>query len=128
MSIFDRVNSENEKNDKQEQYFELHSSCPVCVVLGRTTPATKWTHADCGGTMLVSNLAHYKCDKCGRISHVMNWKYRCPSHGSGFGNEEEYSPCSATALVEALSTAMAITTKVGLEWMQDFITNLREFE
>jgi len=110
----------------------LHSSCPVCVVLGRTTPATKWIHADCGGTMLVSNLAHYKCDKCGLISHVMNWKYRCSSHAPGFGNEMEYSPCSATALVEdmdaVISIAMSIATEAGLEWMQDFITNLRESE
>ena len=128
MGLFDidSKNDNNEKNDQQEQYFELHSSCPVCVTLGRTTPATKWSHANCGGTMLVSNLANYKCDKCGQISHVMNWKYRCPSHGPGFGNEMEYSPCSAS--VEHLPYHPDLAIESDLEWMEDFITDLRKSE
>jgi len=112
----------------------LHSSCPVCVSLRRATPAAKWTHKDCGGKMLVSNLAHYKCDKCGQTSHVVNWKYRCPSHGPGFENEMEYSFMGhINRDIELIiqgninrDIEFIIQKRDGLKWMQDFITEYRK--
>ena len=87
-----------------------------------------WYHANCGGAMEIGSKANYHCSKCDFKSHVRNWRYKCPSHGPSFGNEEEFMPTSAPVLAQAIGQALELLGKAGLDFVQEFLIHLESNE
>ena len=91
-------------------YYRLYIPCPVCMGRGVATQASYWQHYDnnCNGPIYVGENAYYKCTKCGRSAHVLEWKYSCPTHSSN--SNDQFIGVGAT----------------GIAWLQSFLANLED--
>jgi|SRR6056297_192066 len=109
------------------EWYILQIGCPACVFEGRDAgPPSKWRHADCGGIMEVSDEAKLRCKKCGMESHIQNWRWGCPKHGS-LDREDYFRKTNSTALASHVSVAAAMTSRTGQKWLMRFLKNLGEW-
>lgn len=108
-------------------YYQLYMRCPVCWANDiDNRPCSLWKHYDdgCFGDIYVGNDAYYKCRKCGRSVHCLNWKYSCPEHSGSldfFMGESCQSIANPAGIVRSLPSMVETT---GIQWIQSFLTNM----
>lgn len=122
----------NQFQENGVTFIQVYASCPECFVEGKTTQCESWKHGDnnCFGDMYVGDNAFFKCEKCGRSSHVKNWKYLCPSHSNSIGtfmtDSNALSPTDCQGVCGAISTAGQLTLEAGVSWLEKFLENIDE--
>ena len=108
-------------------YYRLYFKCPVCFEQGKSTATSFWSHYDgvncCCGDIYVGDNAFYKCKRCGYLSHVKNWGYKCPSHSN---SAEELVVVGSAAIAGVISCASQMVTETGQLWLMQFMNNLGE--
>ena len=104
-------------------YYRLYFSCPVCRERGYHTSPTYWTHAEDGGDIYIGSNATYYCDRCKKVLHVRNWKYKCPTHSSAY---DEYVSLEfgVETLAETLGDSLMFVKIAGISWIREFLRNL----
>ena len=113
-------------------YFRLFICCPVCLEQGSQMMQSYWKHLDnnCNGDIYVGDNAYCKCLKCGRTSHVRNWKYLCPSHTNSidtFMTDSDALVCADSEyVVMAVSMSGQMAQETGVQWLQRFFRNMGE--
>jgi hypothetical protein len=84
-------------NNGNEQAIDWISPCPV-----KNCPNKKkyyrWTHQQCGGTLLLSVNGEFICNKCKTKKLFKDWFFHCGSHGP-----EETSQQGASEALDSLS-------------------------
>lgn len=106
------------------KYFTAYFSCPVCLERGnQRTPAT-WNHSLCNKPLYLGSNAMLLCQHCNDMTfHVAEAQYSCPGHSN---RESEYVGIGdVMVFAEAMSTALALTRKAGIAWVQEFLSNLQ---
>ena len=120
----------NQKIDSFQEngatYYRLYLQCPVCVGRGVPTPTSYWQHYDnnCNGPIYVGENAYYKCTKCGRSAHVLEWKYSCPTHSSN--SNDQFIGVGAEVLAKTIAVAGQLVEAAGIAWLQSFLANLED--
>ena len=120
----------NQKIDSFQEngvtYYKLYLSCPVCLERGVSTKASFWSHYDnsCNGLIYVGENAYYKCTKCGRSAHVLDWKYSCPTHSTN--SSDQFIGVGAEILAKAIAVAGQLVEAAGIAWLQIFLANLED--
>lgn len=124
-------------------YWLLFCSCPVELERGEYSPRLSWKHLDndCLGDVYLGDNACFKCAKCGRSSHVKNWKYICPSHANSLvalvTESNSFATSGSEGVVAAVSMSGAVGTNLdsadhimmpsGTVWLQKFLANIGEW-
>lgn len=108
-------------------YYRLCVCCPVCLGRGVPTPTSYWTHSDnnCNGDVYVGDNAYYKCTKCGRSAHVLEWKCSCPTHSNSPDNF--IGAGAVSSATEAVTIAGQLVEVAGITWLQSFLANWEKF-
>ena len=92
-------------SDGNNQAIDWISPCPV-----KNCPNKKkyyrWTHQQCGGTLLLSIKGEFICNKCKTKKLFKDWFFHCGSHGP-----EETSKQGASEALDSLSKLIVKKSK-----------------
>ncbi|OQW92358.1 MAG: hypothetical protein BWK78_01940 [Thiotrichaceae bacterium IS1] len=114
---------------KATQMYSLVIRCPACIADGNTGEwPNQWYHTDCGGEIQIGDDAHLQCVRCGKSSHIKEWKYNCTTHQvtTKIGCVGYHSTTSAH-FASAISTAGQIASVAGRSWMLRVLENLGDW-
>lgn len=109
-------------------YYRINALCPNCIEEGINQEPTHWKHSNdnCGGDLYIGNDGNFMCGKCGAKKPASYWRPLCSRHDGVSCNSMicESQQIGTSHAVSLASQMMASTA--GIDWFQDFISNIRK--
>ena len=109
-------------------YYRIKATCPKCVEEGIKQEPTHWVHGNdnCGGDIYIGNDGSFICGKCGAKKPASYWRPLCSRHdGVSCNSMKCESQQIGTSHAVSLASQMMAST-AGIDWFQDFISNIRK--
>ena len=109
------------------EYYRLYCCDPAEIRNGTANIEHHfWKHYKCGGDIYIGDNAHFLCRSCGETWSVKLSAFITPSAASNI-NDFYISPSKVELdSIETIGLAGLITNYTGLDWLNQFLTNLHE--
>ena len=109
------------------EYYRLYCCDPAEIRNGTANIEHHfWKHYKCGGDIYIGDNAHFLCRSCGETWSVKLSAFITPSAASNI-NDFYISPSKVELdSIETIGLAGLITNYTGLDWLNQFLTNLQE--
>lgn len=113
-------------------YFELYTSCPICLDRGNQEPRSYWSHCNnnCNGHIYIGDNGTLLCPKCGVNSRILNWRILCPqcNHDDSTVSTLEEVSDEGMQYIHAVAMSSAMVQKTGIAWLQTFLSSFMKEE